>query len=1163
MRSLGFRTGSDRSGLTRALGLRPVLLALALVAISAGDPVIRDADAAFAAKSPSSTTNAVTAASESPPLYQTMSGCGALVPTRTIQATPSNYRSLIPGLVPGDRLLLAAGTYTQGLNLWGKRGEPDKCIIVEGPASGSPALFTNDPNRNLVSFKDSSHIAVRYLSLDGQGIAADGVRGEATAVSNHHILIDGLTLKNFDVDALVSGINTKSSAWNWVVRNTTITSTGTGMYFGNSDGTGGTVNFLVENNVVSDTREYNVQFKHQTSRNTSIGMPSSGTTIIRNNVLSKANRPLSGDDRAMPNLLVGHWPHSGPGSTDSYQIYGNVLYENPHEGLFQGEGNVSFHDNLLVNRTVTWDAMRFQAHNDVPKRIDVFNNTMLAGRYGVRITGADAAYQQRVFGNAVFAGTPLSGGQQSNNITGSYSAASTYLTNPMAALGAGLDLYPKTGQLQGAAIDYTGLSHLTDYDRDFNYRSRIATYRGAYSGDGVNPGWKPALAIKPEPTAPPPPPDPIGSGCGALAPLRTIQANPSNYRSLMVGLIPGDRLQLAAGTYTQGLPISGMNGQADKCIVFEGPSSGSPAVFTANDGSNVVSLRNSSYIAVRNLTLDGRSLDADGVKAEYGSTSVHHILLEGLSLKNFNATGISGITSTSPVWNWVVRNNTITSAYAGMSFGTDGTQAMANFVVENNLIYDTRGYNLRFGRQLSRDTSIGMPSTGTTIIRNNVFSKETGSLSGTSATPNLRLGHWPLSGAGSSDIYQVYGNLFYQNPYEALFQGEGNIALHDNLFVNRTQLAVNIQANDSAPRRIDVFNNTVLAGTTGIRVLNADPAYSQRVVGNAVFAATPLTGGQQGSNVTGAYSAASTYLNNPMAALGSGLDLYPRTGQLQGTAIDYSAFTGLSDYDRDFNNRSRIATYRGAYSGDGVNPGWTLAWAIKSQSGPAPANQLQNGVAVTGISGATASQRFWTMNVPAGASNLKFQTSGGTGDADPYVRFSSAPTTTAFDCGPLTGDNNESCSFPAPAPGSWHVMVDGYAAYSGMTLVASYQLSPSCTSVTEMEPNDSTAAPQLVSGACNQLTGTFLNDASTQINDYFRLSVPAGRTVTVQLYGLTVDYDLYIYDAAGTQVAQSQNGDATADQASWTNAGAAAVNVSIRVQRYSSTQTTYQLGFSY
>lgn len=114
-----------------------------------------------------------------------------------------------------------------------------------------------------------------------------------------------------------------------------------------------------------------------------------------------------------------------------------------------------------------------------------------------------------------------------------------------------------------------------------------------------------------------------------------------------------------------------------------------------------------------------------------------------------------------------------------------------------------------------------------------------------------------------------------------------------------------------------------------------------------------------------------------------------------------------------------------------------------------------------------------------------------------------------------------------------------------------------------MEPNNSRSAAQAISGACNQISGTFLNDASTQKNDYFRLSLPAGKTVTALLNNLSVDYDLYIYDAAGNEVASSENGGTTADQASWTNTSSSAVDVYVLVWRYASTQTTYQLRISY
>jgi hypothetical protein len=428
-------------------------------------------------------------------LDQTLSGCNGVAPLRTLQANPSTYRSLISTLVPGDRLQLAAGTYTQGLNLWSKNGQPGKCIVIEGPASGSPALFTGSDAWNVVSFKDSSYIVARNLSLDGLSKLGDGVKAEAGSVSNHHITIERVSFKNFNNTVQTVAINTKSAAWNWVVRYNTITSTGTGLYFGGSSGQYEFANSLVEHNLIYGTLGYNGEFKHQLSRNTSIGVPSTATTIIRHNVFSKETGSLTGTE-ARPNLLVGHWPLSGAGSSDIYQIYGNVFYQNPYEALFQGEGNIAFHDNLLVNRTGP-AAVRIQKHNDVPKRIDLWNNTVVAGNTGISITGADPAYPQRVTGNAVFAATPLSGGTQSGNFTGTYAAASTYLNNPMAGLGAGLDLYPKTGQLIGTALNLTYLTGLVDQDRDFNSLPRILTYRGAYSGDGVNPGWVPALAIKP------------------------------------------------------------------------------------------------------------------------------------------------------------------------------------------------------------------------------------------------------------------------------------------------------------------------------------------------------------------------------------------------------------------------------------------------------------------------------------------------------------------------------------------------------------------------------------------------------------------------------------------------------------------------------------------
>jgi serine protease len=99
---------------------------------------------------------------------------------------------------------------------------------------------------------------------------------------------------------------------------------------------------------------------------------------------------------------------------------------------------------------------------------------------------------------------------------------------------------------------------------------------------------------------------------------------------------------------------------------------------------------------------------------------------------------------------------------------------------------------------------------------------------------------------------------------------------------------------------------------------------------------------------------------------------------------------------------------------------------------------LQNGVAVTNLSGAANGELKFTLAVPAGATNLKFVMSGGTGDADLYVKFGSAPTTTSYDCRPFQSGNNETCNITTAQAGTYHVLVRGYSAFSGISLTGSY-----------------------------------------------------------------------------------------------------------------------------
>ncbi len=104
-------------------------------------------------------------------------------------------------------------------------------------------------------------------------------------------------------------------------------------------------------------------------------------------------------------------------------------------------------------------------------------------------------------------------------------------------------------------------------------------------------------------------------------------------------------------------------------------------------------------------------------------------------------------------------------------------------------------------------------------------------------------------------------------------------------------------------------------------------------------------------------------------------------------------------------------------------------------------NVLSNGVAKTGLSDSTGNQKFYTLEVPVGATALSFSLSGGSGDADLYVRYGSQPTTSSYDCRPWLNGNNENCTINNIQAGTYHVMVAAYASYSGVSLVANYATS--------------------------------------------------------------------------------------------------------------------------
>ncbi|WP_345877778.1 S8 family peptidase [Shewanella algae] len=111
--------------------------------------------------------------------------------------------------------------------------------------------------------------------------------------------------------------------------------------------------------------------------------------------------------------------------------------------------------------------------------------------------------------------------------------------------------------------------------------------------------------------------------------------------------------------------------------------------------------------------------------------------------------------------------------------------------------------------------------------------------------------------------------------------------------------------------------------------------------------------------------------------------------------------------------------------------------ATHSAGGGCGSDCLENGVPKSNLSGSAGSEQHFTIQVPAGVS-LNIATSGGSGDADLYVRAGAAPSTSVYDCRPYKNGNIESCSFQVTQAATYHVMIRGYSAFSGMQLLASF-----------------------------------------------------------------------------------------------------------------------------
>lgn len=230
----------------------------------------------------------------------------------------------------------------------------------------------------------------------------------------------------------------------------------------------------------------------------------------------------------------------------------------------------------------------------------------------------------------------------------------------------------------------------------------------------------------------------------------------------------------------------------------------------------------------------------------------------------------------------------------------------------------------------------------------------------------------------------------------------------------------------------------------------------------------------------------------------------PALGMAKAEAIFYRAQTTYLTSSSTF-QAARTATAQaatdlyGASSAEvtAVHDAWCAVGVpgCPTGGGGGTGTALTNGVPVTGQSGSTGAQTAYTVAIPAGATNLTIAISGGTGDADMYVKFGSAPTTSSYDCRPYKSGNAESCAFATPSAGTYHVMLNAYSSYSGVTITATWTTGGgggggTCT------PGGST-----VTG----LTGT-----KNSTKNYTQVVPACATNLSIGISGFTGDADLYV-----------------------------------------------------
>jgi subtilase family serine protease len=332
-----------------------------------------------------------------------------------------------------------------------------------------------------------------------------------------------------------------------------------------------------------------------------------------------------------------------------------------------------------------------------------------------------------------------------------------------------------------------------------------------------------------------------------------------------------------------------------------------------------------------------------------------------------------------------------------------------------------------------------------------------------------------------------------------------------------------------------------------------DSSCSKRMVADVAAVADPNSGvavydgyGSGGWQVYGGTSAASPLVAAILALTGHASDslgysyshtsaFFDVTSGVNGSCSTSYFCKGVSGYDGPTGNGTPNATAMMSGSSSTSTSGSSTSGTSSSGSGSTTGSGstsgsstgssgstsgttgsggsvLTNGVALTGLSGASSSHTWYTFNVPAGATNVKVTVSGGSGNANLYVKLGSTASASNYDCRSIGSTNTDSCTFATSAGGTYSVMLLGNTAYSGVTLEGTY--SAGGTSGSGSTGGGSTGGSTGTSGGG---TGGLQDGQAITVSGaksshtYYSVTVPSGTSsVNVQISGGSGNANLYV-----------------------------------------------------